>query len=63
MSVRSTSLKAFLIRYLQEKGKPCYLSDIYEEVAKQLGKKDSNSFKAQIRGIFNSSIKSNEGIF
>jgi hypothetical protein len=63
VSIRSTSLKAFLIRFLQEKDKPCYLIDIYGEVAAKLGKKDSVSFRAQIRGVFNASIKINEGIF
>lgn len=63
MSIRSTSLKAFLIRFLQEKGQPCYLSDIYKEISNKLGKKDCNSFRAQIRGIFNASIKSEEGFF
>lgn len=63
MSVRSTSLKAILIRLLQEKGQPCYLSDIYKDISIKLNKKDSSSFRAQIRGIFNSSIKSGEGIF
>ncbi|MCK9440318.1 MAG: hypothetical protein M0Q13_02740 [Methanothrix sp.] len=63
MSVRSTSLKAILIRLLQEKNQPCYLSDIYKNVSEKLNKKDSINFKAQIRGILNSSIKSEEGIF
>jgi hypothetical protein len=63
MSIRSTSLKAFLIRFLQEKGQPCYLSDIYKEISDKLRKKNCASFRAQIRGIFNSSIKSNEGFF
>lgn len=63
MSVRSTSLKAIIIRFLQEKGQPCYLVDIYKELSTKVEKKDSLSFRAQIRGILNSSIKSNEGIF
>jgi hypothetical protein len=63
MSIRSTSLKAFLIRFLREKGKPCYLMDIYKEISEKLGKKDCNSLRAQIRGILNASIKSKENLF
>ncbi|MFA7144750.1 MAG: hypothetical protein WC088_05775 [Candidatus Izemoplasmatales bacterium] len=63
MSVRSTSLKAMIIGFLQEKGQPCYLVDIYKELSDKVKKKDSLSFRAQIRGILNSSIRSNEGIF
>lgn len=62
--MRYNSLRACLIKYLHRRdGKPAYLSEIYEELSKQRDKENDEKFRAQIRGILNSSIKKNEGVF
>lgn len=61
--MRASSLKACVIKYLHGRGKPSYLSEIYVELSQQRGKENDEKFRAQIRGILNSSIKKNEGIF